>query len=116
MPQKLRDDLACDANYRGCCAKDKNCSGRITWEHALYYAGKQIQEKWAIIPLCWYHHLGEGLVKDFNEWVALNRLFRNNEWLKEAKKKYPKAISSWKQRILFLNKKYDSRFKRGFNW
>lgn len=106
MPLKLRKKLANDPFYDKCSRRGRECSGRITFEHALYYAGSQIQEEWAIIPLCWYHHLGEGLVKDFNEWVALNRLFSNEEWLKEAKKKYSKAILNWKQRVLFLNKKY----------
>jgi len=108
MPKKLRDELANDAFYEKCSVGNKDCKGRITWEHALYYAGKQVQERWAIIPLCWYHHLGGGLVKDFNEWVALNRLFHDKSFLGEAKKKYPKAIANWKQRVLFLNKKYGS--------
>lgn len=49
----------------------KNCSGRITWEHVWIYAGKQINEEWAIIALCEYHHLGKGLDKDWNRYVSL---------------------------------------------
>lgn len=40
---------------------ENECSGRLTKEYALYYAGKQIQEDWAVIDLCWHHHLGKGL-------------------------------------------------------
>lgn len=42
-------------------------------EHAFIYAAKQINELWAIIPLCWYHHLGEGLDKQQNQAIALRR-------------------------------------------
>jgi hypothetical protein len=49
------------------------CSCFSEWEHAFIYAGKQINEKWAIIPLCVYHHLGEGLVKNENQRIALER-------------------------------------------
>lgn len=45
----------------------------IEWEHAMYYRGQQINEKWAIIPLCWWSHSGGGLVKDISKWIALNR-------------------------------------------
>lgn len=37
------------------------------------YAGKQIQVKFAVIPLCEFHHLGAGLVKKVNEIIALGR-------------------------------------------
>jgi hypothetical protein len=46
------------------------------------YAGKQIQERFAILPLCEYHHLGKGLHKKTNEWIAVGRA------TVEDKKKY----------------------------
>lgn len=49
------------------------CEGRITIEHAFTYAGKQINELWALIPLCEYHHLGEGLIKRENQRIAVAR-------------------------------------------
>jgi hypothetical protein len=49
------------------------CDGRIEWEHAFLYAGKQINEPWNIIPVCEYHHRGDGLNKRLNEWFALER-------------------------------------------
>lgn len=63
------------------CARqcDGNCDGRITWEHAIIYAGKQVDEVWAIIKLCEYHHAvnthqdGKGMDKQKNVWIALNR-------------------------------------------
>lgn len=55
------------------------CGGRNTWEHAFIYAGRQIQERWAIICIC---AAGQDvdrfqdshrMDKDLNKWVALNR-------------------------------------------
>lgn len=55
------------------------CDGRVTWEHAIIFDGKQLNEKWAIIPLCEWHHAvnkhqdGGDLNKEMNVWVAVNR-------------------------------------------
>ncbi len=73
IPQKLKDEILSDLYYKKCCRKNHDCKGRITWEHAFIYAGRQINEKWAIIPLCVYHHLGEGLDKRLNEIIAVSR-------------------------------------------
>lgn len=54
IPQKLRDELAADPYYKTCARKSGECSGRITWEHAVIYAGRQVNERWAIVPLCLY--------------------------------------------------------------
>lgn len=88
IPEKLRNELANDKFYKVCARYDNDCSGRITWEHAFLYAGRQVNERWAIIPLCWYHHLGEGLNKKINRKIALSRAS------KEDLKKYPK--NTWK--------------------
>ena len=74
-------------------ASEGDCVGRITWEHTLIYAGRQIDEVWAIIKLCEYHHdvnfqQGNGdLDKEKNVWIALNRA-TDEELLK-----YSKAIN-----------------------
>ena len=88
VPKKLRDALANDPYYKR-CARPTGCSGRITWEHAFTYAGKQIQERWAIIPLCWHHHLGEGLKKSENIKIAMSRATDAD------RKKYPRI--NWRQ-------------------
>ena len=100
IPKKLREQLANDPYYKICARhKEGGCSGRITWEHALLFAGKQIQTKWSILPLCWYHHLGAGLNKEINIWIALNRA--SDEELKDISK----ARDYLKYRE-YLNKKY----------
>ena len=83
IPLKQRSEMAFDPYYKVCARQealhDHTCEGRITWEHALIYAGKKVQEPWAIVPLCeWAHSVnscqdGGGLDKEINVWLALNR-------------------------------------------
>ena len=101
IPIKLKNEILADPYYQKCVrCKEGTCSGRITWEHCWIYAGKQIQEKWAIIPLCWFHHLGDGLDKEYNQWVSINRMtFIDRE-------KYNRK--NWKQLTHYLNNKYNN--------
>lgn len=80
IPIRLRDEMANDPYYQKCARRDEgNCGGRITWEHAIIHAGKQLNEKWAILPICEYHH-GVGMYQDRGNlnkekhiWLALCR-------------------------------------------
>lgn len=81
--------------------KEKKCEGRLTKEHCFIYGGKQIQELWAILDLCWYHHLGKGLTKEINQWIAINQATENDF------KKYPRI--PWKQYKKYLNEKYGEK-------
>lgn len=65
--------MLADPYYARCARWSGQCEGRITLEHAWIYAGKQINEIWAIIPLCWFHHLGAGLNKEFNQYLSIVR-------------------------------------------
>lgn len=71
IPPKLREKIAADPWMKKCIYV--GCSGKPEWEHAMIYAGKQVNEAWAILPVCEYHHRGDGLDKRFNEYVALSR-------------------------------------------
>lgn len=83
VPQKLRKQWATEdlmGIKRVCLRSDEgNCSGRITKEHAIIYAGKSLQEDWAILNICAYHHEvdrfqdGGGMNKEKHVWIALNR-------------------------------------------
>ena len=80
IPQKLRKDMSQDPYYKTCArAADGGCDGRVTWEHAIEFRGRQLNEKWAIIPLCEYHHSVDkyqdtgGLDKEINVHIAINR-------------------------------------------
>lgn len=86
--------------------KDGNCDGNITWEHALIYAGRQIDETWAIIKLCEYHHAvnqyqdSGNLLKEKNIWIALCRA------TDEELEKYSKAnYKGMKERLNKIYKK-----------
>lgn len=82
IPPKLRRDLFTDPAYKVCMLrahKEHVCGGRLTKEHAVIVAGKQLQKKWAIISACArgqevdeYQDAGT-MDKDLNRWVALNR-------------------------------------------
>ena len=83
-----------------CARKGRDCSGRITWEHAFIYKN-QIQEEWAIIPLCWRHHLGDLLDKELNHYIALKRAD-----LDDLCKRMPKK--DWKTMFNYLRNKYEN--------
>lgn len=89
-----------------CCRyADGGCAGRITREHALIYAGRQIDEPWAIIKICARHHGVDewqdrgDMNKEKNVWIALNKA--NDQDLT----KYSKAIDYIRERKR-LNEKY----------
>jgi hypothetical protein len=64
IPPKLKQEILDDKFYSKCARNDEgNCQGRITWEHAIIHAGRQLNEKWAIIPICAFHH-GVDLFQD----------------------------------------------------
>ena len=92
IPKKTKYELA--AKPQICARLGKDCSGRISWEHALLYANKKVQDKFAIIFLCEYHHnLGNwanngGLNKRENIRIALKQA------TPEDLLKYPK--NTWK--------------------
>ena len=82
IPTKLRNELVVDPEYKFCTRygwHDHECDGRITWEHTLIYAGKQLQIRSFIIALCEFGHSvgrhqdGGDLNKQINLWIALNR-------------------------------------------
>lgn len=74
MPPALRAQLSEDPEYKVCARRNGGgCSGRTTFEHAILYANRQVQERWAILPLCQYHHLWEGLDKAWNVRYAMSR-------------------------------------------
>lgn len=80
ISSKTRQSIENDVFYQTCARfSEGECDGRITWEHCLTYGGRQIDEPWAIIPLCTFHHAvnehqdGTGMDKQKNIWIALNR-------------------------------------------
>lgn len=80
IPEKMKQDIL-NKTPMTCMRKqvfnDHECQGRITLEHVWIYAGKQINEVWAIIKLCsWAHDVNEfqdggNLDKQKNEYISL---------------------------------------------
>lgn len=83
IPPKLRKEMASDPEYKKCmrnellhdheCGADPLTGKLIDWEHAIIFGGQQVNEKWAIIPICYKVHRGDKLNKEINVWIALNR-------------------------------------------
>ncbi len=98
IPTKIKKQLL---ELPQVCARrgEHSCKGRITWEHAWVYSSRQINEVWAIIFLCEYHHLGAGLNKDLNRYLSLKQA------TPEDLSKYPKK--NWGQELYFLTNKFN---------
>lgn len=74
IPPKLRAEIAADPFYQRCCitgAFAKNT--KVEWHHNLIHAGKQVQEKWAILPLREDIHEDIAYYKKECDWIMLNR-------------------------------------------
>lgn len=99
IPLIQRKQINDDTYFKTCGRKkDGGCDGRITIEHAWIYSGRQINEIWAFVPLCWYHHLGPGLNKEKNQWLSICRATIQDLY------KYPKK--NWLQIKYYLTKKF----------
>jgi len=113
ISKKNRAIINTDPYYKTCARKsDGGCKGRITIEHALIFAGRQIDEIWNLIPLCEFHHAvcnfqdGGDLQKEKNVLIALNRA-KGSELVAISK-----AINYFDLRKR-LNKKYAIQVKGG---
>lgn len=89
---------------RAALFQDHACQGRSTMEHCFVYAGRQIDEKWAIIRICeWAHSVGPyamngGLDKNKNRYIAIRHA------TKEDLAKYPKT--DWQRLLTYLTNRY----------
>jgi hypothetical protein len=102
IPKPLLEDILKDNWYKECCVADDECSGRIEFHHVLIVGGRQLQEKFAIIPVCsGYHH-------QFAERSDLKEKFLHIV-LSRASLQELKLISkavNYKEKLVRLNKKY----------
>lgn len=103
IPAKLRKRLANSHFMQRCALHDGKygaCTGKIEWHHVWIYAGKQINEDWAIVPACEGHHAkvnGDQEIRKAFERISLDRTSPQNL------EKYPKK--DWKQIIKYLRQK-----------
>lgn len=75
IPSWLREELTHDKFMRRCILADSRdqCRGRVQWHHVWKYAGKQIQEVFAVMPLCTRHHEYEYRFRDIIKRISLSR-------------------------------------------
>lgn len=107
IPSKLRNEIARDPYMRSCCIPGCEHLG-CSWHHCFIYQGRQISERWAIMPVCPPHHtLRTNAIhrsKDSREFVQYLSLLRVSA---EELAKYPKK--NWDQTFKYLKKKYGAR-------
>ena len=110
IPPKHREIIDTDPYFKRCAREavfhDHTCRGCLTIEHALIFAGRQVAEIWAYVPLCAYAHD----VYEFQDCGILDK--RKNEYLaliratQEELDKYPN--SGWPQKLIYLKTLYDN--------
>ena len=95
IPPQLRAEIAKDPFMQKCCYTGETKD--ITWEHCWIYSGRQINEKWAIVPLVKRYNTNAMPIKIKNwcRWVSLMRAS------KEDLAKYPKK--NWLQEKRYLD-------------
>jgi len=108
IPSKLRQQLANDPRMKTCArSQEMGCRGSLTWEHSIIIAGRQLNEPWAILSLCEYHHSVNqyqdrgDLKKEYNRYLAYKQATIQDL------AKYPKA--NFQQEKDYLMKKYDKK-------
>ena len=74
IPPKLRQELSDDPFYSKCCISgiSKNAV-KIDWHHNLIFGGKQVNEKFCILPLADFVHRNIVKHKEKCNWIMWNR-------------------------------------------
>jgi hypothetical protein len=74
IPEALRQDMQNDPFYKRCCITGTTAE-KIDWHHAVIFASRQVNEKWAILPLARSVHeqVHREPYKSMCMWIALNR-------------------------------------------
>lgn len=74
IPTKLRQEMHEDPMYHRCIVTGM-AHEKIDWHHNLIYAGRQVNERWCILPLLHSIHEIEKRphIKEILDWIMLNR-------------------------------------------
>ncbi len=107
VPQKLKNKWETEKPV--CCRKDEgNCSGRLTKDHTITWKSKQLQEDWAIVDACEYHHAvgrfqsGGDLNREKHVYIALERA--TDDQLREISKAIDYIALRNRLRVKYGNK------------
>lgn len=70
----MREEIAGDPFMKRCCVTGRT-NGKIEWHHNLIFAGRQVNQTWAILPLSEAVHIQARHtdVKERLDWIMLNR-------------------------------------------
>lgn len=87
IPPKLREEMSKDPFYFQCCitGQSKN-STKIDYHHNLIYSGRQVNEKFCILPVSELVHRNIVKHKEKLNWIMWNRA------TDEQIERYSKAI------------------------
>lgn len=106
ISKKLRDEIEADPYYKNCCLTGMPGTViKIEWHHNLMFAGRQVNEKFAILPVDKDVHdrlKGDSNLRDRLDWIMLNRA------TDEELKRYSKA-EDLKAKRERLNEKFGCR-------
>lgn len=95
IPLKMRAELEEEPRMKRCALvglEFGSCDGRVEWDHQWIYAGKQINEKWALLGVCSKHHYDKNGNQLLKESLARKSL---NLATEEDLQKYPRK--NWAQ-------------------
>jgi len=108
IPKPLLQEILADKYYKKCCLTGTTL-GKIDLHHNLIFGGRQVQEKFAILPVHNdIHQYHQGITKEVKEklnWVMVNRM-------SEYELNYYSKAVNYNQVKLELNKKYDNTNRR----
>lgn len=100
IPPRLREEIAADPFYQRCCVTGAFARNtKVEWHHNMTWQGRQLQERWCILPLAEKVHRDIHKHKERCDWIMLNRA--DDETLK----KYSRAVDLVAKRDR-LNERY----------
>lgn len=111
IPGAVRRQMQ-DDPFMGCCIYRwihpgvHECEGARAepeWEHAFKYAGRKVQERWAIVPVDSVMHRVRPN-KEIHQLVGLLRMTASER--DEARTKYPRLEETFDRQVAYLSKKY----------
>ena len=102
ISNKIKEQIQNDDFYRHCCITGSPC---VSIEHSWIYAGRQIDDLWALTPLRRDLNTSHPPVDVKNKCrlISLERAKKMGLW-DEIKRKYPKK--DWEQEYKYLKLKY----------
>jgi len=78
IPKKLRAELAVDPEYKLCMVTGEPArrGDPIQWHHAMIFAGRQVQKRFAIVAIkkSIHEEVHNPVIKEFIDWIVLNRM------------------------------------------